>query len=143
MARVAKMLESPPANIQGEIVDNHIILDIVGEDVHYWSPHLNFRVEEDEDNPAHCRLLGLIGPKPGVWTLFMFIYFVIGVIGFAFSSYGISVWMLGKYTLYVWGFPIALLIMLSAYKVGKYGEQLGKDQMEDLKAFIRDAIAVE
>jgi len=142
-ARIATMLQNPPANIQGKIVDNHIILDIVGDEVHYWSPHLNFRIEEDDSNPSQCHLLGLIGPRPGVWTLFMFIYFVIGIIGFGISSYGISKWMLGEATFYLWGFPIALFIMLSAYKAGKYGEQLGKDQIEVLKQFIRDAIAPE
>lgn len=137
------MLEKPPKDITGKIVDNHIILDIVEAEVHYWSPHLHFRVEKDEGNPKKAILLGLIGPRPPVWTLFMFIYLVIGLMGFGISSYGISKWMLGEPTFYLWGFPIALLIMLSAYKAGKYGEQLGKDQVEILKQFIRDAIAQE
>lgn len=134
------MLEGDHPHLSGKIVDNHIILDIVEDELHYWSPHLDFRVEEDEWHPDQVFLRGLIGPRPAVWTMFMFIYFTIGLIGFAISSYGISKWMLGEITLYLWAFPLAILIMLTAYLAGKYGESLGKDQTEVLKQFIRDAI---
>lgn len=134
------MLEKPPPILQGKIVDNHVILDITDEEVHYWSPQLHFRVEADEEHPGKSVLLGLIGPRPPVWTMFVFIYLIIGLIGFGISSYGISKWMLGEATFYLWGFPISLLFMLSAYKAGKYGEQLGKDQVEVLKQFVREVI---
>ena len=140
MNRLQEMVQNSPKNIKGKIVDNHIILDIVGEDVHYWSPHLNFRVEDDEENEDQCIVAGIIGPRPPVWTLFMFIYFSTGVIGFFISSYGVSKLLLDEYSKTIWAFPIAVLFMLTAYRAGKYGEQLGKDQIELLKQFIRDAI---
>ena len=123
------------------MVDNHIILDIVGNEVHYWSPQLNFRVEEDRLDPNKTIVTGLIGPRPGVWTLFMFIYFSIGILGFFISCFGVSRWMLGEYSHLVLALPIAILFMLTAYKAGKYGERLGADQIEALKQFIRQVIA--
>lgn len=134
------MVKNTPESIKGRVVDNHIILDIVGDDVHYWSPQLNFRVEEDEENKEHSIVTGLIGPRPTVWTLFVFVYFLIGFTGFVMSSYGVSKLLMDEYSHLIFAFPVAILIMLTAYKMGKYGEQLGADQIEDLKQFIREAI---
>lgn len=143
MERIRTLLEKYPDQIKGLIIDHHIVLDIVGDDVHYWSPQLNFRVEADEQNPDQTILSGLIGPRPAVWTMFMFIYFSTGFIGFVISSYGISKLMLGTYSHLILAFPIAILFMLTAYRAGKYGEQLGKDQIELLKQFIREAISIK
>jgi hypothetical protein len=140
MDRLKEMVQNTPDNLKIKIVDNHIILDIVGEDVHYWSPHLNFRVEKDEENEDQCFVVGIIGPRPPVLTLFMFIYFATGVIGFFISSYGVSKMLLDEYSKTIWAFPVAILFMLTAYRAGKYGEQLGKDQIELMKQFIRDVI---
>ena len=142
MERITNMVKQSPKHIFGRIIDNHIILDIVGEEAHYWSPQLNFRVEEEEDDPGTAVIAGLIGPKPGVWTLFVFIYFSVGITGFVISSYGVSRYMIGTYTPWIFAFPVAILFMLTAYKAGKYGEQLGADQIEMLKDFIREAITI-
>ncbi len=143
MKRLNILVQDSSDNIKGKIVDNHIILDIVGDEVHYWSPQLNFRIEEDEENEKHSVMLGLIGPRPEVWTLFMFIYFSIGIVGFFISSYGFVQLFLGDYSNLILVLPLTILIMLTAYRVGKHGEKLAEDQTEMLKQFIRDAIVFE
>lgn len=129
--------------MEGKVSKNHIILDIKGDDVHYWSPQLNFRVEKDPNNPAHSIVSGLIGPKPEVWTLFTFIYFSVGTVGFFVASYGMTKILIGGKSNLVYVFPIAIIFMLTAYGTGKYGERLAKDQIEILKQFVRDAIEQE
>ena len=143
MNRLNELLEKSSNDFKGKIIQDHIILDIIDEQAHYWSPHLNFRIETDEDNSNHTVVSGLIGPRPEVWTLFMFIYFAIGALGFFISSYGIVKLMLGEYSNYILVIPLTILLMLTAYGVGKYGEKLADDQMEILKQFIRDAISFE
>lgn len=140
MERLKSLLDNAPKNIRGSIIDNHIVLNIAGDDVHYWSPQLNFRVEKHEQDHDHSIISGLIGPRPGVWTLFMFIYFSIGIAGFFISSFGLSKWLLGEYSHSLLAFPIAILFMLTAYLAGKYGEKLGKDQIIILKQFVNEAI---
>ena len=94
----------------------------------------------DEDDPDKSLVRGIIGPKPNVWTMFMFIYFGIGIVGLFGSSYGLSKLTLGKEsTLFVWAFPIALLLMSTAYFASKSGERLGSDQINLLKTFFRDS----
>ncbi len=134
-----KMLKLQNA-LKGRVIDNHIILDIKEEDAHYWSPQLNFRVEIDEEDIEKSMMAGLIGPRPKVWTMFVFIYFSIGILGFFVFSLGVSKWMLGEYSHYLWALPVAILFMLSAYITSKYGESLGKEQVETLKQFIRELI---
>jgi hypothetical protein len=141
--RLQAMLHHPHPGLKGKVIDNHIILDICDKDVHYWSPQLNFRVEPDEDDPSKAYIMGIIGPRPAVWTMFMFIYFSTGIIGFIVSSYGFSKWMLGTYSWTMWAFPIAILFMLTAYLAGKFGERLGADQIDLLKDFIREAMRRE
>ncbi|TRX52685.1 hypothetical protein FNH22_21700 [Fulvivirga sp. M361] len=143
LERLRSLLESAPKNINGKLIDNHIVLNIAGNDVHYWSPQLNFRVEKHEQDPSHSVISGLIGPRPAVWTLFMFIYFSVGIVGFFISSFGLSKWLLGEYSHLLLAFPIAVLFMLTAYLTGRYGKKLAKDQIVILKQFVRDAVNLE
>lgn len=140
MNRIRRLLKNSPDNIKGQIVNNHVTLDITGEAVHYWSPQLNFRVEPDEENPSGSVVSGLIGPRPAVWTMFMFIYAAIGIIALFISFFAVSKLLLGKSSNLLFAFPIALLFMLTAYLVGKYGEKLAKDQVDLLKQFVSDAV---
>lgn len=130
-------------DLHGEIVDDHVVLDIVGADQHYWSPQLNFRIEPSETNAGETVIAGHIGPRPAVWTLFMFIYFGVGIVGFFIASFGFIKLIAGTYSHLVLALPIAILFMLTAYATGKYGETLAKEQTEILKEFIRVAIAFE
>jgi hypothetical protein len=143
MERVQRLLEEAPAHVTGKIIGDHIILDIVGEEVHYWSPQLNFRVEESDEDNNPTMIAGLIGPRPSVWTLFMFIYFSVGIAGFFATSYGISRYMVGEFSWAVWSLPVAALFMLTAYQAGKFGERLGAEQVDMLKHFVRKAVGTD
>jgi hypothetical protein len=135
------LLDTKKYPLQGKVVDNHVIIDIPQADTHYWSPQLNMRIEKDELDEKVSYLRGMIGPKPTVWTLFMFVYFSIGFLGFVMSSYGISKSFIGEKTILIWGFPIAILIMLTAYRAGKQGEKLGQEQIDIIKTYIRELAA--
>lgn len=126
--------------MKGKIVGHHIVLDIPVKERHYWSPQLNFRVEPFEDNERFSLVAGLVGPRPNVWTMFVFIYFIVGVLGFFISSYGLVEWMLGRWSNYLWGLPVTVLLLLTAYLTSKHGEQLAAEQTAQLKDFVRRAI---
>lgn len=143
LERISTLLAATPPHITGKIIGHHIILDIVGEEVHYWSPQLNFRVEMEEYGDGQTVIAGLIGPRPNVWTLFMFAYFSIGIAGFFITSYGISRYMLGEYSPALWGLPLAAIIMATAYQAGKFGEKLGAEQVDYLKSFVSKAVGTE
>ncbi|MBX2817030.1 MAG: hypothetical protein KTR24_13575 [Saprospiraceae bacterium] len=136
----SQALDSKHPGLEGLIKGQHIILDIAHDRRHYWSPQLNMRVENHPQEEQKSIVAGLIGPRPNVWTLFMFIYFSIGTLGFIIGSIGVSRALLGTYSPLLWAFPIAILFMLSAFLTSKKGERMAKDQTEELKEFVRGVI---
>lgn len=138
--RITGLIEASKDKIIGNVANNHIILDIPMDERHYWSPQLSFRLEPDPEDEKQTVVRGLVGPRPAVWSMFMFIYFFVGTIGFFIAMFGFSKWSLGEYSNLVLALPISILFMLTAYMSGKYGERLGHDQVEILKQFVRDAL---
>jgi hypothetical protein len=82
-------------------------------------------------------LKGLFGPKPQVWTLFMFIHFVIGI---SFLGFGVLLYTRISLNESLF-FPIVMMVVLPfiwlvLYFLGKIGKDTGKKQMEDLHDFM-------
>ena len=55
-------------------VDHHVFIKIPKAKQHYWSPQLDLEIQSFEEGKSVLR--GLFGPKPSVWTLFMFLHFL-------------------------------------------------------------------
>ena len=60
-----------------KIVDNHIFIDTPSEEDHFWSPQLHLEIVKATVKSSFVK--GLFGPKPQVWTLFMFLHFAVGI----------------------------------------------------------------
>lgn len=115
------------------------VLDVPEQVAHYWSPRVTFEIEKDEEDPSKSLVRGIIGPKPQVWTMFVFIYFSFGVVGLFVTILGLSKISLGGSSLLVWALPIALALMSTAYLASKSGQKMGAKQTELLKVFFRDS----
>ncbi|WP_435261604.1 GTP-binding protein [Tenacibaculum sp. nBUS_03] len=139
------LLEKLKKNIDGnqrfkmKSIDNHIIVDVPEKENHYWSPQLQVEIEELTENRS--KIKGLFGPKPQVWTLFMFIHFGVAISVLIFGVVIYSNWSLKKSTL----FPIVMLVVLSLlwivlYGIGTIGKSIGKKQMDELKEFTKQVL---
>lgn len=111
--------------------DGHIIIDVPKKEEHFWSPQLNLEIEKSEDNKSVLK--GLFGPKPQVWTLFMFIHFVVGISFLIFSVMLYVNWSLDEGFI----FPLMMVIFLPLlwvllYFLGRIGKSTGHKQMDDL-----------
>ena len=137
LSRLEQALSKSEAAITGKVVSHHVVLNIPQKDQHYWSPQLHLEVEEDEEGSL---IRGLFGPKPTVWTLFVFIYSVIGLFGLIALTFGLSKWMLGEITFWFWGIPGSLVAALVVYFIARTGQHLGREQMEVLKDFLEKNI---
>ncbi|TCP25106.1 hypothetical protein EV195_104137 [Tenacibaculum skagerrakense] len=116
------------------LVDHHVIIDIPEKESHFWSPQLHMEVEEEEEGKAKIR--GLFGPKPHVWTLFMFIHFGVALAFFIFAVIAYTNHSLGNSIT----FPVIMLIVLpilwvTLYWIGRVGKSFGQHQMDELKNF--------
>ena len=128
-------LKKKENKILGSIVDEHIFIKVSRKDEHFWSPQLHLEIIEKTEKKAVLK--GLFGPKPQVWTFFMFVHFVIGISFLAFSVLLYSRISL-KESLF---FPILMMIVLPfiwvlLYFLGKIGKATGKKQMIKLHNFM-------
>lgn len=122
-----------------KIVGEHIIIDVPKEADHFWSPQLSIEVEKVAQNKSVVK--GLFGPKPQVWTFFMFIHFavVVAFIGFSIMAY-VQYTLKQDYT-----FPLIVVIALPVfwfvlYFLGRLGKLRGKKQMDELHKFLLKTI---
>ena len=123
------------SDLEGSIMDHHIVLRIPIERQHYWSPRLSLTLEE-ETAGGSTLIRGLFGPRPSVWLLFVFLYSSIGVISLFVAITGFSQLSLGMSAPALWALPVAAVIALGLYLAAKAGERLGREEMYVLKNFM-------
>lgn len=118
-----------------KIADGHIVIDVPKNEDHFWSPQLNIEIVEGTKESSIVK--GLFGPKPQVWTLFMFIHFVMAFAFIAFSIMAYVQWTLkanNSFALWmVYLLPILWIIM---YFLGRLGKKRGHRQMDELFNFM-------
>lgn len=107
---------------------------------HYWSPQLSLTIESTEEGQV---IRGLYGPRPTIWTMFVFFYFIIGVLLVFISIIGFSNRSLGLEAGILWWVPVLLLLFLSLYAVSRFGERLGREQMLILSNLAEAALALD
>lgn len=122
-----------------KVIDGHIVIDISAEENHFWSPQLNIEIERIGENRSLVK--GLFGPKPQVWTLFMFIHFAMAVAFISFSIAAYVQWILkGDYKaalIVTLALPILWIVM---YFLGRIGKKTGHKQMDELHEFMMETL---
>ena len=134
-----KVLNEENNRFPSKFVDGHIIIDVPKKEEHFWSPQLNIEIVETANNKS--LLKGLFGPKPQVWTLFMFIHFVVGI---SFLIFGVMLyvrWNLNDSIV----LPLMMVIFLPLfwillYFLGRIGKSTGHHQMDDLHDLMTNII---
>ena len=134
--KIHEKIQDPDSGCHGAIIDHHIILKIPVEEQHYWSPQLSLELEKVEQGTL---VRGLFGPKPAVWTMFMFFYSAVGFFTLMGLMYGLSQWMIKQEPVALWSVPAGLMLIFCIHIVAKTGKSLGKDQMIRLHNFYRSA----
>ncbi len=115
--------------VTGRVRNNYAVLGIPAKDIHYWSPELQIRIHDDEDDNPQTIVRCLVGPRQSVWGMYAFFYAVIGFITFFGGMYGLSQVTLGKSSAFVWILPIGLVVLSSVWLTAKFGQKKGRDQM--------------
>ncbi|MEE9407346.1 MAG: GTP-binding protein [Polaribacter sp.] len=126
-------------DFRGNIVDGHIFISVSKKEEHFWSPQLHLEILEKGENKSELK--GLFGPKPQVWTLFMFVHFVIGISFLGFCTLLYARISLNESIVFPLIITIVLpLIWILLYFLGKIGKDTGKSQMKDLHNFMINLI---
>lgn len=135
LERITDYLESDKCLYKNKIVDGHVFIDIPESKSHFWSPQLHFEVVKLDENSSTIK--GLFGPKPQVWTLFMFVHFLVATM---FLGFCVMAYVRHRLDESIF-FPIAMLVVLPLvwillYFLGKIGKDTGKNQMKELHDFL-------
>jgi len=130
-----KNLDSGDCKYCSKIIDGHIVIDVPKEEDHFWSPQLNVEIVKGETTTSIVK--GLFGPKPQVWTLFMFLHFAVGITFVIFLTLLYVRWTFKSSLI----FPITMVVVLPMiwvvlYFIGRWGRRRGKLQMEELHEFL-------
>lgn len=99
------------------------------------SPHLHLEIEKMEDGNTYVR--GLYGPDPVLWTLFMFLHFVVAGLFIIFSIIAFSKWMLDqsfKFDLVVIFTMINIWFLL--YFIARLNRKKGLKQAKELEVLM-------
>lgn len=105
----------------------------------YWKPYLSLRIEKEENQTV---LRGIFGPSSAVWTFFMFLYFIFGIIFMVF----ITLWLITK-QIKSSDFPSAIYLaifsaicLILTFIATKIGQQKAKKEMEQLRDFAESVL---
>ncbi len=139
--KMQDFLNDTEKKYKSKIVGEHIFIDVPDKEAHFWSPQLHIEIVEKSENEATVK--GLFGPKPQVWTLFMFLHFIVGGAFITFVSMLYIKYSLGESIVFPVVMAIALpIVWVLLYVFGRLGRDTGKKQMRDLHRLLIDALAL-
>jgi len=118
---------------------HHIGIQCPAEHQHYWSPVMNLSFDWDDfDNKLYIR--GVIGPNDKVWTMFMFFYIGIIMIGLFGGIWALTKWQVHDDASLLFIIPLSIFIFGSIFSTVKYGKRKAHTQMIHLLRFLRKAV---
>lgn len=137
--KLKNRLEIESCKYRSKIITHHVVIDVPIEKEHYWSPQLHIEVEKNEKNNTIVK--GILGPKPKVWTFFMFLHFIVAIAFFVFFVMFYTKWSLKQDYTFAMIMCIAMpIIWIVLYFVGQFGKKLGYDQMVELHDFLTEIL---
>lgn len=136
-----KFLDGKSDEYSGNINSETALITVKNEEDTYWKPCLALRTETDpEENKTVIR--GIFGPSSAVWTFFMFLYFIFGILWMVF----ITIWFVErqiKSNDFPWALTasfVTLFILLATYLATRFGQYRAKTEMRKLRAFAEESI---
>ena len=120
-------------------LDDHVFIRFPKQELQFWTPQLHLEINEMEN--GNSLLYGLFGPSPAVWTMFMFLHFLVASLFIAFGIWAYTNWSLG--TPYILPLSLGILMMVIwvlLYFAGGIGKASGKKEMWQLKDFMDEVI---
>jgi hypothetical protein len=134
---IGEQLMKNNSMFKGQVVQEHAFIRLPEEKQSYWTPELHVWVREQDGETI---IYGVMGPKPKIWTMFMFFY--VGILTSAFfgGTYGVIQMMLGMDAPFLWSIPLGILGLIFVFAAAQYGQYKGKKQMELLRQFLEEAV---
>lgn len=134
-------LENKDCKYCSTIVGHHVIIDVPAEEENFWSPQMHVEIEKKNNKTI---VKGVLGPKPKVWTFFMFLHFAVALAFIVFFVMFYTKWSLNQdYTFVMIMCIIMPIIWIVLYFVGQLGKKFGYNQMVELHDFLMKTVTVK
>lgn len=137
LERLRRHLASPGCPFRGQVVTGHAMLRLPRERQSLLSPVLNLEVIERDGRQL---LAGRFSPQPNVWTGFMAVYGVLGMLGLAGLMYGFAQMTVDATPWPMLAAPVSLALIGFVYGAAFIGQGLTADQMYELRAFVDEVV---
>ena len=136
-ARLQEQLEAPDAEFYGHVRTHFAFVRFPDEQRSLLSPHLELELRDGE---AGTVLHGRFSPRPNVWTGFMALFFLLGMLGLCGLGYGFAQFMLDGPIWMMWSAPVSVALIAFIYGAAFIGQGLSNDEMFELRAFVECAV---
>lgn len=120
--------------------ENAIITVKTGKD-NYWKPNLALRAER-ENGESSTVVRGIFGPSSAVWTFFMFIYFVLGILWMVFITIWFVEMQIGSND-FPWALSasfVTLFLLALTYLASLFGQRKAREEMQKLRTFAEKSV---
>ncbi|GAA4813823.1 GTP-binding protein [Litoribaculum gwangyangense] len=120
-------------------VEEHVFIKFPKHKQKFWSPQLHLEINSVDENS--CVIRGLFGPNPTVWTLFMFLHFLVAGLFIAFGIWTYTNWSLEQnFTLQASVTILMVLLWVTLYFIGSFGKASSINEMRALNNFMHDIL---
>lgn len=118
---------------------DHLVLTVLPDARHFWSPWLTVEVEP---KGTGAKVSAIFSPHPSLWTGYMFGYLSLSVIAMFSLIFAGSVAMTGGSSLWsLWVAGGAVLGVVGMWWASQIGQRLAATQMDELHAALDRAVA--
>ncbi|MFZ9004848.1 MAG: GTP-binding protein [Robiginitalea sp.] len=120
-------------------LDDHLFIKFNDREQHFWSPQLQLEILDEEQGA--CRVYGLYGPNPTLWSFFMFLHFGVATLFIILGIWAYSSASLDRpYGVQAGGMVFMVVVWFALYAFGRAGRAKGKPQMHELYNFYREGL---
>ncbi len=134
-------LKNHAREYDGNVNSEVALITVKSSENYYWNPCLSLRTEMDaEENKTVIR--GIFGPTASVWTFFMFLNFIFGIM----LLVAIAIWYVEKQIKsnefpWAFAFSVIMLVFLGlTFAAARFGKWKAKKEMQQLREFAEKSI---
>ncbi len=138
LERVRARMTAAPELVAGRVYRRTAFITVAPARAHFWSPHLEVQFTDAPE--GGCYVQGQFGPHQAIWTTFVIIQLIFGVLALGAAIFAYSKWSLGADATPWLGLFAGMMFGGGfSYGAAYVGQGLGSDQMYDVRAFL-DAV---
>lgn len=123
---------------RGDRNDEHVFILICPSRRRFWSPWLHLEVAQ---RPAGTHLFGRFSPHPSLWAGYTLGYLFLAAAGFFALMFAVGQRLSGGRPTLLWALVPTGAAALAMWWSSRVGQRLARDEMDDLRRRLDEALA--